>query len=255
MKRISVILLVFFGFAVTGCDTGTPTTPTTPGQVVTSATQVLSGTMNPGESAFRGFTLPGTQPLHITFGSLTNSAGLPLGSTMTLKFGLETPVGSSVCDPLVSLSAAAALTAQINVTASSGSYCVSLTDTGGLAVTANYSIRIIYGTPSDASSSGTISYSSTVLPAGFTTRNFAAAVAGSAAITMDSFSPGSVSSLGLGIGFPRNDGSGCEVSTAINATPGGQLTAPVDAGLYCVKVFDPGTLTGTANFALRILHP
>jgi len=253
MKRISVILLVFSGFALAGCDTG-PTAPTSSGgQVVTSVTQVLSGTLNPGDSPFHPFSIPGTQPLHIMFGSLTNSAGLPLGSTVTFKFGVETTAGSSVCDALVSVSTAAALKAQINVTASTGVYCVSVSDTSGVPVTANYVIRIIYGNPSDASSAGTISYASTVLPGGYTTRNFATAVDGVAAVTMDSFSPGSV--LGLGLGFPRNDGSGCELATAITVTPGGQLTAPVDPGIYCVKVFDTGTLAATSNFALKILHP
>ena len=256
MKRISVVLLGFCGFVLVACDTGGPTTPTSSGgQTVTSVTQVLSGTLNPGESPFHTFTIPGTQPLHITFGSLTNSAGVPLGSTVTLKLGLETTVGSSLCDPLSTVSTTAALKAQINVTVSAGTYCVSLSDTSGVPVTANYSIRLVYGTPSDASSSGTISYSSSVLPGGYTSRNFGVAAAGVAAVTMDSFSPASVSALGIGLGFQRNDGSGCEVSTVITASVGGQLTAPVDPGVYCVRVFDPGTLTGPANFALRILHP
>jgi hypothetical protein len=257
MKRNSVVLLGFSVLVLASCDTSggpsTPTTPTTPG--ATSSTQVLSGTLTPGGPVFHGFSLPNTLPIHITLGSLTNSAGMPLGSTVTLKFGVESAAGSSVCDALVSASVTAALKAQINATVSSGVYCVSLTDTSGVPTTANYSIRIVYGTPSDASSSGTISYSSSVLPGGFTTRGFAVAAAGVAAITMDSFSPASAGSIGLGVGIQRNDGSGCELSTAISATPGGQLSVPIDPGLYCVKVFDAGTLTGQTTFALRILHP
>jgi hypothetical protein len=255
MKRNSVFLLGFSVLVLASCDTGgpsTPTTPTTPG--ATSVTQVLAGTFTPGDSPFHGFSLPGTQAVHITLGSLTNSAGLPLGSTVTLKFGVETAFGSGVCDPLVSLSATAALKSHINLTASSGTYCVSLSDTSGVPTSANYSIRIVYGTPSDASSSGTISYASSELPGGYTTRNFAVAAAGVAAITMDSFSPSS-GSIGLGVGIQRNDGTGCELSTAISTTPGGQLTVPIDAGSYCVKVFDAGTLAGQTTFALRILHP
>jgi len=256
MKRNSVVLLGFSVLVLASCDTGgpsTPTTPTTPG--ATSITQVLAGTLTPGDAPIHGFTLPATQALHITLGSLTNSAGLPLGSTVTLKFGVQTAADPTVCDPLVSLSATAALKSHINLTVSTGTYCVSLSDTSGVPTSAKYSIRIVYGTPSDASSSGTISYASSVLPGGYTTRNFAVAAAGVAAITMDSFSPASAGSIGLGVGIQRNDGTGCELSTAISTTPGGQLTVPIDAGVYCVKVFDSGTLASQTAFALRILHP
>jgi hypothetical protein len=72
---------------------------------------------------------------------------------------------------------------------------------------------------------------------------------------MDTIDPSSVSTLGLGLGFQRNDGSGCEIASAVIATRGTQFSMPVDAGKYCVKIFDPGTLASPASFTLRILHP
>lgn len=251
MKRISVVLLVVGLVPGWGCNSAT--TPTSTGGL-TSATQVFSGTVAPGETPFSSFTLPATQPLHIMFASLTDAAGVPLGSTVTLQFGVLTGIGGT-CDALTSASAQAALRAQINVTASAGSFCVALADTGSVPVTANYSIRVVYGTPSDETNSGTITYDSSVLPGGFTARSFGAAVAGTATLTMDTFSPASVASLGLGVGIQRNDGSGCEVSTQTTVTRGGVLQVPLDAGRYCVRVFDLGTLTDTATFSLRILHP
>ena len=119
----------------------------------------------------------------------------------------------------------------------------------------HYAIRVIYGTPTDEPSSGTIDYSSSVLPGGTTARTFGASVDGTATITMVDFTPSSVSTLGLGLGFQRNDSSGCELSGAQIVARGASFSLPVDAGKYCVKVFDPGTLTGLTGFTIRIVHP
>ena len=255
MTRFSAIFtLAVCLLAAAACES-TPTTPTPTGPGITSATQVFSGSLVPGGSPIHSFSVPNTQSMHITFGSLTNSSGQPLGSTVTLKLGVESQATAGVCNALVSVPATAALKSQIAVLLSPGQYCVSITDTAGVPVVANYAIRLIFGTPTDATSSGTIPYSSTVLPGGFTARSFHAAADGVATITMESFSPASVSELGLGLGFQLNDGSGCEVAAVVMAARGTEFSMPVEAGKYCVKVFDPGTLTETASFTLRIAHP
>ena len=86
-------------------------------------------------------------------------------------------------------------------------------------------------------------------------RSFVASTDGVVTISLDQIAPATVSSLGVGIGIPKNDGAGCELTTAVIASPGTQFTASVDAGKYCVKIFDPGTLTDTAVFTLRLIHP
>lgn len=254
MTRIPAVFLLGLGLAAAaGCErTPTSPTPTTPG--VTSVTQVFSGTLAPGDAPSHTFTIPGTQQLHVTFGSLTGAAGMPLGSGVTLVFGLEASSGTA-CDPLISVPATAALKSQIAVIAAAGVYCVALADTAGVPASANYAIRLIYGTPTDVTSAGTISYSSLVLPGGFTSRTFHAAFDGTATLTMESIAPAGVSSLGLGLGYPRNDGSGCEVSSVVTATRGTVFSVPVDAGRYCVRVFDQGILTDPATFTIRIDHP
>src|SRR5262249_40096588 len=59
--------------------------------------------------------------------------------------------------------------------------------------------------------------------------------------------------VGLGIGV-AGVVSGCPQGVSINATSGAQLSATVDPGTYCVKVFDPGTLTSKVEFTVTIVH-
>ncbi|MFM9915797.1 MAG: hypothetical protein ACKVOX_08320 [Rhizobacter sp.] len=61
--------------------------------------------------------------------------------------------------------------------------------------------------------------------------------------------------LMLGVGVPA--GEDCVVSNSALAAPGlgPQLSASISPGIYCVRLSDPGTLTTTANFAVRIQHP
>lgn len=255
MTRFSAVFALSVCLLAAGACDSTPTTPTPTGPTITSATQVFFGTLVPGGSPMHSFSTPSTQSMHVTLGSLTNESGLPLGSTVTLKLGIESQATAGVCNALVSVPAAAALKSQIAVLLSPGQYCVSITDTAGIPVGANYAVRLIFGTPTDATSSGTIPYSSTVLPTGYTARSFHASAGGVATITMESISPASVSALGLGLGFQLNDGSGCEVAAVVTAARGTEFSMPIDAGKYCVKVFDPGTLTETTSFTLRIQHP
>jgi len=250
MKRITAGLFICAGLAAAAGCNGTPTTPG-PSGGATSVTLVFSGSFTPGESPSNNFSLPGGAPLYITLGSLTNTAGVPLGSAVTLKFGISPAAGG--CDALSKVGATASLKAQINILASAGNYCVGLEDTTGVPVGANYSIRVVYGTPSGDAAPGTIVYANTVLPGGYTTRSFHATTDGVVTIGMDAVGP--VSTIGFGLGFLRNDGIGCELTTSIMASAGSQVAVPVDAGEYCIKVFDPGTLAVPAIFTARIIHP
>jgi hypothetical protein len=179
---------------------------------------------------------------------------VPLGSTVTLVFGITATDGVT-CQALTKVPATAALKAQINVAASKAEYCLALEDLAGVPDGSLYAIRTIYGTPSEDTSAGIIDYTSSVLAGGSTARSFPGAIEGTLVLSMTAISPASVNSLGVAIGFQRNDGSGCIVSSAFNAPRGFSTSQQVDAGRYCVKVFDPGTLTEPAGFTLRIVHP
>ena len=107
----------------------------------------------------------------------------------------------------------------------------------------------------------TETFASAVAPSGTTSHSFVATQAGSVAITLASSGPPTNVTLGVGIGIPTLSSTtpGCNLSTAINTAPGStpQLTVPVDAGAFCVKVFDPGgpPLGAQAFFSLTISRP
>jgi hypothetical protein len=136
-----------------------------------------------------------------------------------------------------------------------GTYCVSVADIGQLTSPANFGVRITLGDPSTRGGGGTVTYAQTVLPKGSTSRTFDASLRGDVTVFFDTIDPASVPSLSLGIGFPRSDGSGCVLNQTYSATRGSQFAFPVEAGTYCLQVSDPGTLTGPAQFSLRIQHP
>lgn len=255
MRRIFPVFLLVAALSAAGCSSGsTPTTPTTPASSSTSFTQVMAGTITAGTPIFHSFSLPSTAPLHMMLGSLTSPTEAPLGSTVTLIYGITAADGVS-CLPLTKAPATAALKAQINVTASKGEYCLSMENLESVPDGSLYSIRVIYGTPTEDKAAGDITYNSSVLPGGTTSRSFPAAIDGVATVALDSITPASARNIGLAIGFQRNDGSGCNVTYAYVASPGFSTSVPVDAGKYCVKMFDPGTFTNTTVFSVRINHP
>lgn len=62
--------------------------------------------------------------------------------------------------------------------------------------------------------------------------------------------------VGLGIGL-RNGTAGCLVSREVVAVAGSspRIDATVDAGAYCIKIFDTGSLTTPMNFTVSITYP
>ncbi len=62
--------------------------------------------------------------------------------------------------------------------------------------------------------------------------------------------------VGLGIGL-RSGTAGCLVTREVIAAAGSspRIDATVDAGAYCIKVFDTGTLTTPMNFTVSITYP
>lgn len=90
--------------------------------------------------------------------------------------------------------------------------------------------------------------------------SFAVFNAGTTAVTLGSLIDANTgrpleTSLGLALGVPRREE--CEISTAITASPGltAQFSNPVNPGIYCVQLSDPGNLRAAAAFGVRIVHP
>ena len=107
-------------------------------------------------------------------------------------------------------------------------------------------------------SPATETFSSGVVPMGTAARSFVAAKAGPVEITLVSIGPPTNVTVGMGIGIPTPTASaGCSLNMALNTAPGTtpQITAQVDGGSFCVKVFDVGNLTQEAFFQITIVRP
>ena len=63
--------------------------------------------------------------------------------------------------------------------------------------------------------------------------------------------------VGFAIGLRNGNLAGCLETKAVIVTAGSapQLSAQVDAGNYCVKVFDTGSLTTPLTFTVTLTYP
>jgi hypothetical protein len=253
MTRAGASVAALLALAVlSGCNSNDePTTPT-PTTGSSANVIVFAGTVAPAGSQIFSFTIAGGVPLRVSLGSLTDANAQPLPQSLRLTFGIPQGTG---CSALQTVITPATLATQLSAMLSPGTYCVSVTDIGQLGTTASFGVRLVFGDPRSDDGGGTITYTSTVLQGGFTSRTFDATQAGTAVVLFDTIEPGSVSSLSLGIGFPRTDGGGCQITQLHTATRGSQFAVNVEAGTYCVRVADVGTVTGSATFTLRIQHP
>ena len=116
-------------------------------------------------------------------------------------------------------------------------------------------------TPTSPTASATspvsVTYSVTFGPRGAGARAFTASQAGTVSVTLVSAGPPSDVVLGLGVGIPRADGGGCNLAQSVttSAGPDAQIVTTVDAGTYCVRVFDAGSLTDPVAVTVTLVHP
>lgn len=102
-----------------------------------------------------------------------------------------------------------------------------------------------------------LTYSTTLAPRGAAARAFTASQGGTVSVTLVSAGPPATVALGLGVGIPRVDGGGCLLAHSVvtSAGPAAQVFTTVDAGNYCVRVFDAGTLTEMVTVTITLTHP
>ena len=103
----------------------------------------------------------------------------------------------------------------------------------------------------------TETFSGQFFPGGTAARAFTAAASGSVSITLTQIGPPADAVVGLGVGIPQSTGIGCLLTQAIQtgASPSPQITVPVDAGSYCVHLYDTGTLAAAVAFTVTIVRP
>lgn len=99
------------------------------------------------------------------------------------------------------------------------------------------------------------SFSSVISPGTGASREFTLTSKATVAVTLTTTSPSGVA-LGLGIGIPRANGS-CALSAGVQTVAGSaaQISVTAEAGTYCARVYDPGTVTEETRFTIVISRP
>jgi hypothetical protein len=112
-------------------------------------------------------------------------------------------------------------------------------------------------TPTPTPTTTTVTISSNLAVGGASSRSFEVTRAGTVSATLVAVGGSTTLKVGLGVGIPLGDGSGCVLSRSVETVPGttAQLELNVDAGKYCVQIYDPGTLTGVAAFTINLVFP
>jgi hypothetical protein len=254
LRLLGAPAAAFLAIALSGCGSSRPIGPTTIEPTNTSL--LFTNTLAVGGRTFFSFILDQRRGVHVTFASTMADVTGP-ATPVPLALGLGTPGGEDCVLTNPAVTVAPALTAQIQVELEAGTYCVRLQDPGTLSAPMTFAVRIVVQAGvARLPTPGSDVFATSLAVQGATSRSVIASQAGVIVLTLQGLGAG-VSQLGVGIGVPRADGSGCflmqSIVTSASASP--QLAASVEAGEYCVRVFDPGTLANPVAFQLRIDFP
>jgi hypothetical protein len=113
-------------------------------------------------------------------------------------------------------------------------------------------------TPTAPTSPSTETLTGAMAQNGTAIRTFSATQSGTVSVTYAGTVPTSGTVLGLGIGIRAATGVDCQFTRTLNTAPGAtpQLTAAVDAGIYCAGVYDIGTVGANGiTVSVTITHP
>lgn len=111
--------------------------------------------------------------------------------------------------------------------------------------------------PTEPPTTTTITFASNLAVGGASTRSFAVTRTGTVSVTLVNAGNSTTLKVGLGVGIPLGDGSGCVLSRSVETVAGttAQLELTVDTGTYCVQIYDPGTLTAVVPFSISLVYP
>ena len=112
-------------------------------------------------------------------------------------------------------------------------------------------------TPTPDPTTTTVTFASNLAMGGSSTRSFDVTRAGTVSVTLIAVGNSNTLKVGLGVGIPLADGSGCVLSRSVETVSGttAQLELAVDTGKYCLQIYDPGTLTGVVSFSINLVYP
>lgn len=251
----SVIFLAILAAASAGCEETPAPGPSNPNP--TSVRDVFAGELAPGGVSSYAFPVFEDGGVRLTLASVTNGRTGP-AVPATLFLGLGIPSGTG-CATFVEVPASPDLVPQIDgYGVQPGTYCARIADRGSLSATANFAVRLIYPNPPTivAAAPRTETFSSILPVKGSAARTITATQAGQLTVTLQSLG-GGVSSVGLGVGIQRFDGT-CAFTRSLDASPGTspQISIGVPAGVdYCVRIYDLGTLTTPVSFSISLGIP
>lgn len=99
-------------------------------------------------------------------------------------------------------------------------------------------------------------FASRLTPGGAISRSFAATTSGTITVMLTN-AAGPFTRVGLGLGVPSTGIAKCALSTAVSTNAGAtpQIAAAVDAGNYCVTVYDIGTISSPVDFSVTLVYP
>jgi hypothetical protein len=230
---------------------------TSPSSFSATSVQIFSGTLTVHGTSVYPFNVAQAATVNITLASLTDSGNANSTLTTTVGLGIGTPDGAGGCTHTSENRAAApALTAQFSSSATPGAHCVDIYDVGNLFGNVNFAVRITIGPSSNPSATTvTETFGSTLAVQGTAAGAFTVTKAGTVSVTLTAMA--SAAEVGLGLGIPRSDGAGCLLYTSLNTVAGAtaQITSSAEPGVYCVKIYDVGNLTGATAFSVSVAHP
>jgi hypothetical protein len=249
----SVLALIVVALGGTACGGNSATAPST--TTPSGSTENFTGSLAIQGASFYSFTVATAETVSVSLASLTANNGP--ASTSVVRVGLGVPIATD-CSTNNSVDTTAGLTTQLTASVNPDVYCVKISDIGNLTVPMNFTIRIGHNlTPSSSNpTAATDTFASFLAIGGSSAHTFPVSQSGTVIITLTSVTPSSI--VGLGIGIPGASSSTCILSRSLNATAGStpQITIPVDAGTYCVQLYDPGGLTAPGvSFSTTIAHP
>ena len=248
----SVLALIVVAVAGAACGGDSPTAP--PSTPSSGSTENFTGSLPLQGSSFYSFTVATAETVSVSLASLT-AGGTGPATTSVVRLGLGVPLGTD-CSVNNSVDTAAGLTTQLTAPVNPDVYCVKISDIGNLAGPMNFTIRIGHNLASSSSNptAATDTFASFLAIGGSSTHTFPVSKSGTIVVTLTSVTPSLM--VGVGIGIPSS--TTCILSISSNATAGSTppFTIPVDAGTYCVEVYDAGALNvpGVA-FSMTIAHP
>ncbi len=253
--------LLGVGLLSAACGGG-PLTPTPSG--ATQVTTVFSATLSPGGKIFYTPIITEATDVTMTLVSVTAVGGnTALQTRLGLAYGVpDENDPANTCNRTNQTTATPSLITQFRVTSTAVTHCVEVFDPGSLTSDVIFAVRVtttpvLYKPPTPPATAGTETFTG-LLPVGSTaSRAFTTAQAGPINVTLTSAGPPANIAVGLGLGVPKADNSSCYVTTTVITTAGSapQISMPVEPGSYCVRVFDPGTMTTAISFTTTAAHP